>query len=216
MSNTNPLVPVAYQNTNSIVVPEVLEYANRYQTFLNKTAESILSLTETVYDAKKNLSDDEFIQFKEEVGLKSKATVSKFLSIGENVSRLRPYKDRLPHAWTTLLRLVKLSNDDFLKIEKSLSPDMTASSIDKLLNHNVTQGVKDVPDIKLYLNKLEFGQKKGFLKKLTELMKSYQVDFKTSGDFTIEVKKIRGSTAAWILQFPNDHQYPEEVINAAE
>lgn len=82
MSNTKPLVPISFQNTNSIVGPTVLEYAKRYQTFLNKTAESILSLTETVYEAEKNLSYDDFKVFKEEVGLNSKATVSKFLAIG--------------------------------------------------------------------------------------------------------------------------------------
>ena len=80
-STNNAPVLVKFPNGNSIVGPSVLQYAERYQNCLNQTAESILALTETVYEAKQSLTDAEFNQFKEEVGLKSKSTVSKFLSL---------------------------------------------------------------------------------------------------------------------------------------
>lgn len=210
-SKSTALVPVTFPNGNSIVGPSVLEYAKRYQTFLNKTAESILALTETVYEARTNLPDDEFEQFKEEVGLKSKATVSKFLAIGEKSYRLKNYADRLPHAWTTLYRLVQLSDDDFSSVEAFINPDMTAGSINKILNPVVQSPVKDLPDLKLYFGNLEFHQRKRFLIKLTRLMQAYQVrDFKTSGEFGIEVRKMRGMSAAWILKFPKGHEVTDD------
>ena len=213
-SKSTALVPVSFPNGNSIVGPSVLEYASRYQTFLNQTAESILALTETVYEAKENLSDAEFKQFKEEVGLKSKSTVSKFLAIGEKSSRLKDHADRLPHAWTTLYRLVQLSDEEFAIVEPSICPEMTAAFINKLLNVSASQPAKDRPDMNVYMNKLDYGQKKGFVKELTKLLMLYQVEFKTCGDFTIEVKKMRYSSPAYILKFPKGHQYPTQDIDA--
>ena len=210
-STNNAPVLVKFPNGNSIVGPSVLQYAERYQNCLNQTAESILALTETVYEAKQSLTDAEFNQFKEEVGLKSKSTVSKFLAIGQNSSRLKGCSDRLPHAWTTLYRLVQLTDDEFSLVENSICPEMTGAMINRLLNLPVASSAsvtKDLPDVKLYLNKLDFGQQKGFLKELTKLLMLYQVNFKTSGDFEIEVKKMRCSSAAYILKFPKGHQYP--------
>jgi hypothetical protein len=151
MENTsadNACVPTTFPNGNSILGSSVLEYAERYQTFLNQTAEAILSLTETVFEARTNLSPDEFNQFKEEVGLNSRATVSKFIAIGKNVSLLRPYTDRLPHAWTTLYRLVQLKQFQFDKVKSSLNSEMTGGDIDRILGRATKSSKNDHADIK--------------------------------------------------------------------
>jgi hypothetical protein len=162
-STANALTPTPFPTGNSIVGPSVLEYAERYQTFLNQTAEAILSLTETVFEASTNLNPDEFIQFKEEVGLNSRATVSKFIAIGKKVSLLRPYTDRLPHAWTTLYRLVQLKQFQFDKVKSSLSTDMTAADIERILGRRSRSSKKVHADIKLYLYKMSSEEKKEFV-----------------------------------------------------
>jgi hypothetical protein len=207
--------PKSFPNGNSIVGPTVLDYAKRYQTLMNQTAASILALTETVYEAKKTLTNDEFEQFKSEVGLKSKATVSKFLTIGEKSVRLKAYTNRLPHSWTLLYRLVTLSDDEFLAVASFINPEMTNTTLNNVLNIQRQSTVKSIPDIELYLNKLQPGQKKGFLKKLTHLLTVYQVEFKASSDFTRELKHIQSTTAAPILKLPKNHQYPADEDIAA-
>lgn len=196
MSNTKPLVPISFQNTNSIVGPTVLEYAKRYQTFLNKTAESILSLTETVYEAEKNLSYDDFKVFKEEVGLNSKATVSKFLAIGKNVSLLRPYCKKLPYSWTTLYRLVRMKQFQFDKVKDSLTTEMTAADIQRLLGRPTRAAKKDPADIKIYLWKLRAEEKADFLEELRDLVKGYEVTVNLNSDLSQEMKKLKERKAA--------------------
>ena len=195
-SKNTALVPISFPNGNSIVGPTVLEYANRYQTFLNKTAESILSLTETVYEAEKNLSADDFKVFKEEVGLNSKATVSKFLAIGKNVSLLRPYSKNLPYSWTTLYRLVRMKQFQFDKVKDSLTTEMTAADIQRLLGRPPRAAKKDPADIKIYLWKLCAEEKADFLDELRDLVKGYEVTVNLNSDLSQEMKKLKEKKAA--------------------
>ncbi|NDB59875.1 hypothetical protein EB001_15725 [bacterium] len=196
MSNTTALVPVSFPNENSIVRPKVLEYANRYQTFLNKTAESILSLTETVYEAEKNLSADDFKIFKEEVGLNSKATVSKFLAIGKNVSLLRPYSKNLPYSWTTLYRLVRMKQFQFDKVKDALTTEMTAADIQRLLGRPPRSAKKDPADIKIYLWKLRVEEKADFLEELKEVARCFEVKVNISTELSKIMKKEKENQQA--------------------
>lgn len=194
MENTsadNTCIPTTFLNGNSIVGPSVLEYVERYQTFLNQTAEAVLSLTETVYEASANLSHDEFNQFKEDVGLNSRATVSKFIAIGKNVSLLRPYADRLPHAWTTLYRLVQLKQFQFDKVKSYLNTDMTAADIERLLGRSKRSKRISHADISLYLHKMILDEKKEFVLELKELVKEYEVVTRTSSSFNTEMRELR-------------------------
>lgn len=195
-STDNALVPTSFLNGDSIVGPSVLEYAERYQTFLNKSAEAMLVVFETVYEANKTLSTDDFNLFKEEVGLNSKSTVSKFLAIGRDVSRLRPYSDQLPHAWTTLYRLVQLKQFQFDKVKSSLSPEMTAADIQRILGHHTTSTKKDYADIKLYLFKMTSDEKKDFILELKELVKDFEVVVNTSNDLNNEMRQLREKKGA--------------------
>ena len=195
-SKSTPVVLKGFPNGNSIVGPKVLEYANRYQTFLNKTAESILSLTETVYEAHTKLSFEEFEQFKEEVGLKSKSTLSKFIAIGKNVSRLKPIEDRLPHSWTTLYRLVQLKQFQFDCVADILTVETTTSDILKVLGRHPTNVIKVNPDIKLYLSNLTKLEKLELVKELKVLLKGYKVIINISQDFSNEIQELNKKQAA--------------------
>lgn len=195
-SKNTALVPVSFPNGNSIVRPKVLDYAKRYQTFLNKTAESILSLTETVYEAEKNLSYDDFKVFKEEVGLNSKATVSKFLAIGKNVSLLRPYSKNLPYSWTTLYRLVRMKQFQFDKVKDSLTTEMTAADIQRLLGRPPRAAKKDLADIKIYLWKLRAEEKADFLEELKEVARNFAIKVNLSTELSQIMKKQKEKQAA--------------------
>lgn len=195
-SKNTALVPVSFPNGNSIVRPKVLDYAKRYQTFLNKTAESILSLTETVYEAEKNLSYDDFKVFKEEVGLNSKATVSKFLAIGKNVSLLRPYSKNLPYSWTTLYRLVRMKQFQFDKVKDSFTTEMTAADIQRLLGRPPKAAKKDPADIKIYLWKLRAEEKADFLEELKEVARNFAIKVNLSTELSQIMKKQKEKQAA--------------------
>lgn len=175
-STNTELAVIMFPNRNATISPNVIDYAKRYKHFLNKTAEAILSLTETVYEAKHKLKDTEFKQFQEEVGLKSKATLSKFIAIGEKVDRLKPYKKTLPHSWTTIYKLVRLEESEFDEIKEFLFSEMTASDVDELLG-NAPHKIKylDKPDIKLYLQMLTHNEKLQFAAKLHRILKQYKI-----------------------------------------
>ena len=195
-STSTALVPVSFPNGNSVVGPNVLEYAKRYQTFLNQTAESILALTETVYEASINLSVDEFSQFQEEVGLNSKSTLSKFLAIGKNVNLLRPYSNRLPYAWTTLYKLVRMKSFQFDQIKDHLNTEMTAADIMKLLGRPPKKAKKDNADIKLYLHSLLENEKQDFVFDLKRLMTKYKISHNISARLNAEIGKWNQKQAA--------------------
>jgi hypothetical protein len=163
-------------NRNLVISPKVLDYTKRYNTFLNKTVESILFLTETVYEAKANLDINDFTTFTKEVGLKSEATISKFITIGEKVSRLSPYKNNLPCSWTTLYKLARMKESDFDKIKDFLWADMSVTNINDLLSNSpLKTKVIDKPDFKIYLELLNQNEKLEFANKLHKLIKSYKV-----------------------------------------
>jgi hypothetical protein len=184
---------VASAVTGEIITPRITQYVVRYQTFLNKTAEAILALTETVYEASTVLKADEFEQFKKEVGLTSAATVSKFVAIGRNVGRLKPYADQLPHSWTTLYSLAQLPQHRFDTVAPSLTTEMTAADVKRLLGFRNTKAKKeDRVDIKLYLFELSSLEKREFVRKLKELIRGYKVISRLSEEFGDEIKKFDG------------------------
>ena len=177
----------AFPNRNSIITPKVLDYANRYNNFLNKTVESILLLTETVYEAKANLSIDDFNTFSKEVGLKSKSTISKFIAIGEKVSRLQPHKNNLPCSWTTLYKLARLNQSDFDQIKGFLHFDMTVSDVQKWLSSSPqSKNCTDKPDISIYLELLNYQEKIEFAYKLHKLTKEYKAHIKYPSNLSEE------------------------------
>ena len=114
-----------------ILKPDILGYVDRYQSFLRKTAESILGLADTVQQAEVELNSDDFLSFCGSVGLvKGSSTYSKLKKIAENVERFRPFIGRLPNTWTTIYKLSKLEPDQFARVSSSLNPFMTSKEID--------------------------------------------------------------------------------------
>ena len=176
LENVTQNLDKVFPNGNSIITLKVLDYTNRYNTFLNKTAESILCLTQTVYEAKANLDINEFNAFTKEVGLKSNATISKFIAIGEKYSRLLPYTNNLPCSWTTLYKLARMSQSDFDQVKDFLFAEMSITDVQSLLPSSPQKKkFNDKPDFKIYLELLNHNEKLEFACKLHKLAKNYKV-----------------------------------------
>jgi hypothetical protein len=97
LTTVAPNLPKVFPNGNSAVASKVDEYVDRYNALLCKSADTLIALGETLYEAKENLKKDEFKLFLEKTGLnKTKSTYSKLIKIGEEAPRLRPYVNNLP------------------------------------------------------------------------------------------------------------------------
>jgi hypothetical protein len=195
-SSTIAVPPVVFPNGNSIVGPKVLAYAERYQNLLNQTAQSILALAETCYEAKSHLSENEFEEFKTEVGLKSQSTLSKLLGIGEKSTRLRPHVDKLPQAWTTLYKLSRLEPNEFDRIIPILSVDLTASDINAELNISTSKSAKASPDICITFDNKPTSVRRKVYDELREITDRYGCNLVMSKSFSNEINVTKINEAA--------------------
>jgi hypothetical protein len=132
--NNEATIP-AIPNGNEIVTPAIQCYVNRYNTFLKKTAESILGLAQTIIEAENDLNGVDFEILCRQIGLERNGpTHSKLKTIGQQLSRFQPFTERLPNSWTTLYKLAKLSPDNFERVSADLTPFISARAIDDIVN----------------------------------------------------------------------------------
>ena len=81
--------------------------------FVNRTAESILLFTRTLYKAQSTLDKKEFRVLLNSVGLiEGSPTTSKYLHIGKEYPSLCMIQDSLPNNWTTIYKIACLSSDE--------------------------------------------------------------------------------------------------------
>ena len=129
--------PVVVQNGTIVTSSYVMKYVERYRSFVKQTAQSLISLAETLAEAKAELQPDEFSQFCAEVGIDPEgSTCRKLKVVGENAARFKPVLDRVPNNWTTIYRLARLEPAKFNEIveEKVLHASMTAENLRGHLN----------------------------------------------------------------------------------
>jgi hypothetical protein len=85
-----------------------------YSLFAVKTAQSTVEMCRVVFEAKEELSRDEFSEFCTDIGHKGEdSTVRKYLAIGAAYERLNQYADKLPNSWTSIYSITQLSSDTF-------------------------------------------------------------------------------------------------------
>jgi len=116
---------------------DVEGYVGRYLTFGKKTVESLLFMTETVYEAKAEFSKDHrFVVFCDRVGIDpGGATCNKMTTIGKATPVLLPYAYKLPRNWTTLYKIAKLPEPERVTVLESerLNPETTAKELDEIV-----------------------------------------------------------------------------------
>ena len=198
MSNINlvPTTSVTFPIGNSeIIKPEILALVDRYQSFLRKTAESILGLAETVVQAEAELNSVDFLIFCDNVGLvKGSTTYSKLKQIGERSDRFRPFVDRLPNTWTTIYKLAKLKPDQFDHICSTLTPFITSKEIDEQIG--TERSSPQTYDFKIAVGNLDGEMKAQVYSALLELQRSFKFGFFQDRKVLEELKSIKLAKAA--------------------
>ena len=187
---TYPKLPKVFPNGNSVISSKVDEYVDRYNALLCKSADAFIALGETLYEAKQNLTEEDFKNFLEKTGLNnSKATYSKLLKIGEEAPRLRPYVNNLPQSWTTLYTLSKLKVDQFEKVVPQLNAYSTAKDVSSLLEDKSEAKEKIVlkNDIVICFADLDLDTKLKVVTAIKELEDQYKFNLKINSNLNDEL-----------------------------
>lgn len=180
-------------NGSNLVTPQIETYVIRYQTFLKKTAEAVLGLAQTLYEAKTNLNGVDFSIFCDEVGTPENGpTYHKLMKIADNVHRLTPFSHKLPNTWTTIYKLSKLSNEQFEHVSSNLTPFMTAKEIDVLVGKNMdVKSSADNYDLKLSFEDLNPEQKAKIYEQLEKLKSDFSFKINETIAFKNEMKALK-------------------------
>ena len=87
---------------------------SQYSLFAIKTAQSTVEMCRVVFEAKEELSRDEFSEFCTDIGHKGEdSTVRKYLAIGAAYERLIQYADKLPNSWTSIYTITQIPSETF-------------------------------------------------------------------------------------------------------
>jgi hypothetical protein len=89
-------------------------FFSQYSLFAIKTAQSTVEMCRVVFEAKQELSRDEFSNFCTDIGQKGEdSTIRKYLAIGAAYERLIQYADKLPTSWTSIYTITQIPSDTF-------------------------------------------------------------------------------------------------------
>jgi hypothetical protein len=88
-----------------------------YSLFAVKTAQSTVEMCRVVFEAKEQLSKEEFSNFCTDIGRKrTDPTIRKYLAIGAAYERLIQYADKLPNAWTSIYTILQIPTETFIAL----------------------------------------------------------------------------------------------------
>ena len=89
-------------------------FYSQYSLFAIKTAQSTVEMCRVVFEAKEELSREEFSEFCTDIGHKGEdSTVRKYLAIGAAYDRLIQYADKLPNSWTSIYTITQIPSETF-------------------------------------------------------------------------------------------------------
>lgn len=130
MTNTN-IATCSIQNVSASVVP----YVQQFNQFARKTAEAIIGMSETIYQAKTELGKKDstekkgklFKEFCQAIRYDAKSSaVRKLLQIGQMADMLKKHTDQLPNTWTTIYTLTQLGQET---LERLISDQLDISTV---------------------------------------------------------------------------------------
>ena len=197
LTSIAPNLPKVFPNGNSNVSTSVAKYVDRYNALLCKSADAIISLGETLVEAKEKLNKEEFKTFLEQTALnKNKSTYSKLIKIGENAPRLRPYVNNLPQNWTTIYALSKLEADQFEKVVPNLSAYSTAKDIAYQTEAKLEQKENFSADLTISLINLDLDTKQKIVTAIEDLKTQHKFKLKISSQLDAELNPEPAKVAA--------------------
>lgn len=101
-------------NTITYKLSDREHFFSQYSLFAIKTAQSTVEMCRVVFEAKEQLSRDEFSNFCTDIGHKGEdSTVRKYLAIGAAYDRLIQYADKLPNSWTSIYTITQIPSETF-------------------------------------------------------------------------------------------------------
>lgn len=87
---------------------------SQYSLYAVKTAKSTVEMCRVVFEAKEELSKEEFSEFCTDIGHKGEdSTIRKYLAIGAAYERLIQYADKLPNSWTSIYTITQIPSETF-------------------------------------------------------------------------------------------------------
>jgi hypothetical protein len=95
-------------------VTEREHFYSQYSLFAVKTAQSTVEMCRVVFEAKEELSREEFSEFCTDIGHKGEdSTIRKYLAIGAAYDRLIQNADKLPNSWTSIYTITQIPSETF-------------------------------------------------------------------------------------------------------
>jgi len=120
----------------SVYLSEREKFTSEFNTWSKKTAQSTLEMCRVVFDAKKELENQDYLKFCNAIGRKGEdATVRKYLKIGEKYDKFYQYANLLPNSWTSIYEITQLPSEMFealVTTENSMA-NMTGAQIKELM-----------------------------------------------------------------------------------
>ena len=205
-------VVVPFSPSTVVINSQVEKFATQYRLCIQKTAIAILELAKVVGDAKKELSKELFVEFREAIGANaSKDTyIKKLLCIAKASARFTSISERLPPSYTTLYSLSQMKDDVFKKISTDdvISPEMTARTLVNYLKmkrvvvsaKKIRQNNQCVTFI-LDLKNIEKNTAVNVLKEIEKVCKSFFITYECSID----------SSSSYQFLSPQDLIYEEKI-----
>lgn len=205
-------VVVPFSPSTVVINSQVEKFATQYRLCIQKTAIAILELAKVVGDAKRELSKELFVEFREAIGANaSKDTyIKKLLCIAKASARFTSISERLPPSYTTLYSLSQMKDDVFKKISTDdvISPEMTARTLVNYLKmkrvvvsaKKIRQNNQCVTFI-LDLKNIEKNTAVNVLKEIEKVCKSFFITYECSID----------SSSSYQFLSPQDLIYEEKI-----
>ncbi len=116
---------------------DIERFVGQYQQFAVKTAQSTLEMCRVVFEAKRELKKDDFVQFCSNIAHKPEdSTIRKYLAIGEKYEEFINCAQLLPNSWTSIYLITQIPADMFnvLVATNSDMSNLTGKEIQKLID----------------------------------------------------------------------------------
>ena len=180
--------------SSTIVLNAQVEiFATQYRLCIQKTAAAILELANVVGDAKRDLSKELFIEFREAIGANASkdSYIKKLLCIANASARLNSLSDKLPPSYTTLYTLSKMPDDAFTQVceDNLISPRMTALTLSPYTDK---KSASTAIDVLLSFKNVSDSDKLLAYNQIQKICRKFNIELKSKIDspFSSKIKKL--------------------------
>lgn len=113
-TRNNKMSATIIKDNSPLRVTDRERFFSQYSLFAIKTAQSTVEMCRVVFEAKEELSREEFSEFCTDIGHKGEdSTIRKYLAIGAAYERLIQYADKLPNSWTSIYTITQIPSETF-------------------------------------------------------------------------------------------------------